>query len=83
MSAEFEHKHTPSDTAVPVVAISLLAILLMLAILMIVNALNCPLCGKSLSQSLYKHCADSHALTCTHGRPIFKTEKLGSRTEAV
>ncbi len=37
------------------------------------------LCGRSIS--LYKSSVDSHALTCTRGRPVFKTEKQHRQRE--
>ncbi len=71
-------------------AISLLAILLMLASLMIVNVFSwtlrtvfyhlafTSLCGRSLSSSLYKPNVDSHVLTSTRGHPA---EKQHTRRE--
>ncbi len=77
-------------------AISLLAILLMLASLMVVNVFRwtlrtvlyhlafTSLCGRS---SLYKPDVDSHVLTCTRGRPVFKTKNrkapITTHTEGV
>ncbi len=83
LSLKDTQTHTLRHSGLPWLAgaTSLLANLLTLASLMVVNAFSwtlptalyhlafTSLCGRSLSSSLCKPDADSHALTCMHSRP--------------